>query len=285
VIEPRDIGDIVSYDGTAIRWQRFGEGSPVVVANGIGVGYRGMALQLEHLAQRFELICWDYRGFFDSGPPGYGGPQMPAHARDLLAVMDALELDQAGFMGWSMGVSVGFEAWRAEHHRFTRMACIDGIPSSPFRASPLVPLATRVFPHALRAAAVTSPVVSPILSGLLRRSEFRSVAAYSGLLRRHAHPEAFAAMADGVAGHDLRLYLQTLSELGRQDAWSMLPDVDIPVLFLVGENDLFIPPDVVRRMARRAPQARVHVIPGASHFTVVEEPAELNAALEAFLGA
>lgn len=284
MIEPREIGDLVSYDGTAIRYQRFGEGPPVVFANGIGVGFRGLTLLLERLAQRFSLVCWDYRGFFDSGPPGYGGPQVPAHARDLLAVMDALELERAALVGWSMGVPVGFEALRADAGRFTRMACIDGVPTSPFRSSPLIPVATRAVPRALRAAAVTAPVLSPLLSGLLRRPEFRSVAVGSGLLRRHVHREAFDAMVHGVAGHDLRLYLQTLAGLGRQDARGLLPQVDIPLLFLVGGLDLFIPPWVVRRLARRAPNARVQVIPRASHFTVVEEPEAVNAALEAFLG-
>jgi pimeloyl-ACP methyl ester carboxylesterase len=284
VIEPREVGELVSYDGTHIRYQRFGEGPPVVVANGIGVGYRGLTLQLEHLARRFAVVCWDYRGFFDSGPPGYGGPQMAAHARDLLAVMDALELERAALVGWSMGVSVGFEALRFDQGRFTRMACLDGVPSSPFRASPLVPAASRVLPHALRAASVTAPVVSPLLSGLLRHPAFRPLAARSGLLRRSVRPEAFDAMTHGVAGHDLRLYLRTLAELGLQDARELLPRVDIPLLFLVGGLDLFIPPWVVRRLARRAPDARVQVIPGASHFTVVEEPELVNAALEGFLG-
>ncbi len=275
MIEPRQIGDIVSYDGTSIRYQRFGEGPPVVIANGIGVGYRGLTLQLEYLAQHFDLICWDYRGFFDSGPPGYGGPQMAAHghtgARDPVLV------------GWSMGVSVGFEALGFDTGRFSRMACLDGVPTSPFGASPLVPLASRALPRALRAAAVTAPVVSPVLSRLLRSREFRPIAGRSGLLRRHAHPEAFEAMTHGVASHDLRLYLRTLAELGRSDTQALLPKVQIPLLFLVGEFDLFIPPWVVRRLARRAPNARLEVIPGASHFTVVEEPALVNQALEVFL--
>jgi len=283
LIEPREIGDLVSYDGTSIRYQVFGEGPPVVVANGIGVGYRGLSLQLEHLAQRFRLICWDYRGFFDSGPPGHGGPRMASHGRDCLAVMDELGLERAGFIGWSMGVSVGFEVLRLEGERFSRLACVDGIPLSPFVSTPLLPVAARRFPSALRLAARGAPLVSPVLSGILRRSEFQSAAGLSGLLRRHADPEVFMAMADGVAGHDLRFYLQTLAELGHQDAHGLLPELRIPLLFLVGERDLFIPPWVVRRLARRAPRARVQVIRGASHFTVVEQPEQLNAALEAFL--
>ncbi len=283
MIEPQETGDLVSYDGTTIRYQRFGEGPPVVIANGIGVGYRGLTLQLEHLARDFELICWDYRGFFDSGPPGHGGPSMAAHARDLLAVMDGLGIERAALVGWSMGVSVGFEALRIDAGRFTRMACIDGVPASPFRATPLMPVASRAMPRALKLASVTAPLLSPLVSGILRRPEFRPLAAHSGLLRRRVHHEAFDAMTHGVASHDLRLYLQTLAELGRQDARALLPQLELPLLFLVGGLDLFIPPWVVRRMARRAPNARVQVIRGTSHFALVEEPRAVNEALEAFL--
>ena len=283
MIEPREVGDLVSFDGTAIRYQVFGEGPPVVIGNGIGVGYRGLALQLTELAQQFELICWDYRGFFDSGPPGYGGPRMSSHARDCLAVMDALELERAAFVGWSMGVSVGFEALRLQGGRFSRMACVDGVPLSPFQSTPLLPKLSRLAPAALRAAALPAPLLSPLLSGALRRRAFQSIAGRSGLLGRHADPDAFMAMARGVAGHDLRLYLQTLAELGHQDAHRLLPQVDIPLLFLVGARDLFIPPWVVRRLAQAAPDARVEVLRGATHFAVVEVPERVNHALRTFL--
>jgi len=251
LIEPSQVGDLVSYDGTGIRYQVFGEGPPVVVGNGIGVGYRGLTLLLERLSQSYRVVCWDYRGFFDSGPPGYGGPRMPAHARDCLAVMDALGVEHVAYVGWSMGVSVGFEALRCQPDRFTRMACIDGIPSSPYTATPLIPRLSRIAPTALRAAARSGPAVSPFLSGMLRHPAFQSLAGRSGLLRQHADPEAFMAMARGVAGHDLRLYLETLAELGEQDAHRMLPQVDIPLLFLVGAWDLFVPRWVVRQLAER----------------------------------
>ena len=91
------------------------------------------------------------------------------------------------------------------------------------------------------------------------------------------------AMARGVAGHDLRLYLETLAELGEQDAHRMLPQVDIPLLFLVGAWDLFVPRWVVRQLAEQAPNARVELLHGATHFAVVEEPEQVNEALMAFL--
>ena len=58
-------------DGTLLPWQEFGAGPAVVLANGIGVRWPGLAHQIETLRARRRVVCWDYRGM---GPSRLGRP-------------------------------------------------------------------------------------------------------------------------------------------------------------------------------------------------------------------
>ena len=69
----------------------------------------------------------------------------------------------------------------------------------------------------------------------------------------------------------------------RPDSMGLLPMLEgIPVLVIVGEEDQLTPPDRARAMADAIPGARLQVIPGAAHLTVVERPKEVTAAIREF---
>jgi magnesium chelatase accessory protein len=54
-----------------------------------------------------------------------------------------------------------------------------------------------------------------------------------------------------------------------------LPKIDADVLFLVGENDKAVPPDVATRAAERLPKARVISYPNLGHLAHEEDPDRL----------
>jgi 3-oxoadipate enol-lactonase len=61
--------------------------------------------------------------------------------------------------------------------------------------------------------------------------------------------------------------------------------VSVPTLVIVGEEDTVSPSDIVEDMARRIPDARLAVLPGAGHLSNVEAPDAFNRELKAFLDA
>jgi proline iminopeptidase len=71
----------------------------------------------------------------------------------------------------------------------------------------------------------------------------------------------------------------TLSEF---DARPVLPTIDVPVLFTVGEHDE-ARPETVRAQAALVSDAEVRVLPGTSHLTYVEAPDAHRAAVAGFL--
>lgn len=66
------------------------------------------------------------------------------------------------------------------------------------------------------------------------------------------------------------------------DATQWLPDLTLPLLFTCGQHDE-ARPETVSSHASLAPNARVHVFPGASHMTQLEVPDEYREVLAAFV--
>jgi 3-oxoadipate enol-lactonase len=60
--------------------------------------------------------------------------------------------------------------------------------------------------------------------------------------------------------------------LGTLDATDRLGDVKADTLVLVGEEDYATPPDMARALAAGIPSARLRILSGARHLSVIERP-------------
>ena len=88
-----------------------GQGPPVVLIHGNSSSSRVFSRQLDGpLGQRYRLIAVDLPGHGASDdakdPSAYS---LPGHARAVRAVLDALGIDEAHFVGWSLGGHVALE--------------------------------------------------------------------------------------------------------------------------------------------------------------------------------
>lgn len=284
MIEPDHVESIESFDGTRLQVQVFGEGPPILLANGIGVRYHGLEYQVQALRQEYRVIGWDYRGMWDSGPPVSGRVDITAQARDAFAILNALQVDRPALLGWSMGVQVAFEMVRLEGSVFARMAAIGGVPGLPGRSHPHLRRLHVLMPPAMDTGARVLPLASGFIRWVVEQPLFFPAISHTTFVRPHADREAFLSMARGVAHHDTALYLRTLAGLFRHDATEAVDAVDFPVLFLVGSRDSLIYHRDQRRLAWRMPTGRYVSFPGCSHFMTIEQPEAVNRALLDFFG-
>jgi pimeloyl-ACP methyl ester carboxylesterase len=63
------------------------------------------------------------------------------------------------------------------------------------------------------------------------------------------------------------------------------PNIQCPTLILVGDQDGVTPLSLCRPIAAAIRNCRIKIIPGTAHLTMLERPAEFNAALVEFLAA
>lgn len=101
-----------SNQGVRIYYEVVGEGPPLVLAHGMGFGGDLNAWRttgyVDALKDDFRLILFDLRGHGRSDKPQQGAAPQSNGADDVVAVLDSLGIEQAHFLGYSMGASAGF---------------------------------------------------------------------------------------------------------------------------------------------------------------------------------
>src|SRR6478735_1677914 len=103
---PTKRGMAAGEDGCRISWCRYGDGERVVafVPTWNIVDARVVGYQVEYLADRCTVITYDARGSGASDRPPIGY-DFPAHAADLVAVLDANNVEQAALVTGSRSVN------------------------------------------------------------------------------------------------------------------------------------------------------------------------------------
>jgi pimeloyl-ACP methyl ester carboxylesterase len=100
---------VIDVDGTPIHYARTGKGPPLVLLHGWPEFWLTWKPVMERLADRFDLIAPDLRGFGQSGRPDPApSDQVGAdmHLRDLEGLLAALELDRVGLVSHDVGAYV-----------------------------------------------------------------------------------------------------------------------------------------------------------------------------------
>jgi pimeloyl-ACP methyl ester carboxylesterase len=143
---------------------------------------------------------------------------------------------------------------------------------------------------------------SPGLGGMPPRNPL--IIAILSTLYRYYHPRHLAAVTPMLAGGRTRrdpdvqraqVQLRTANPPGwlpyamqiyAATGWSSLPwlhRLNNTTLVLTGDDDPIVPVLNARILARVMPNARIHVLPGAGHLFLVDEPESAAGLIEAFL--
>jgi len=168
-------------------------------------------------------------------------------ASDVLAVMDALQLARAAFVGWSDGACIALML----------------ADRSPARVAGVFFFACNMDPSGVREISQMSPI--------LKRCLGRHTQDYE---RLSATPGQFKSFADAVG-----VMMRTQPNYTSQD----LADIRVPVLIAQAEHDEFIKPEHADYLARCIPGAKQLILPAVSHFAPLQRPELFTSAVLAFL--
>lgn len=259
------------------RWhvQRMGSGPPLLLLHGTGASVHSWRGLMPLLAERHNVVAFDLpRHAFTTGHDAYA-MSLPAMAREVSALLAALEFAPAAIVGHSAGAAIALQL--ALDHAY---------------AGPIVGLsaALRPFPgamaHIFPAIAKTlfaNPLVPRLFTGSIdlvggaerflwrsthSRIEPAGLACYRTLLKHPGHAGGALAM---MANWDLPALRARMHEVRN------------PVLLLHGQNDPAIPLDWARDAQGWLPDARLNVLPGLGHLAHEEAPDVAAARIAAFL--
>jgi pimeloyl-ACP methyl ester carboxylesterase len=215
------------------------------------------------LAERRRVLCPDLRGLGWSGIPADGDYTKGRMADDLLALLDALGIERAGYLGHDWGGWIGWLVALRAPERVERLMAVSIL--HPW-VHPL-----RGLRHAWRLAYVptlATPVLGPALvrdgravrAALGRRISDDDAAVYVDVLRQPARAAASSAY-----------YRQfQLREAPRLHALAGAR-LEMPVRVLFGRRDGPQHPSQLAGLDRHAAELEVEVVDGG-HFLPEEQP-------------
>ena len=274
----------VSFDGTEIAYQRTGEGRPILFCNGLAGGWEAWSHQIQYFRNRYRILSWDYRGLYDSSAPSRPNAlRIADHAQDALRLLETEQAERAAIIGWSMGVQVALEMFRAAPEKVASIAMLNGVAGRPWDYVFNLSLVGRLLPPVLRTLRSMPHAIEAVVRQATRLPDPGEWLKRVGLTARTLDDQVVDELVQKLRTLDMDAFLQLLEHMGEHDAWDLLPSIDVPVLIIAGSRDLLTPRSAAERMARRIRGSEITIIPGATHYAALEYPEMTNLRLEKFL--
>ena len=118
-------------NGVRIHYEVTGEGPPLVLLHGFGVSGDAWRTggHVDALADAFQVITMDARGHGRSGKPhGLAAYNIPNRVRDVTSVLDAVGVESAHLLGYSLGGVTGFGLGKHAPERFRSVIVLGAHP-------------------------------------------------------------------------------------------------------------------------------------------------------------
>ncbi|MEI5523018.1 alpha/beta fold hydrolase [Streptomyces brasiliscabiei] len=252
----------LEVDGAALTYDdegpRDGDGVPLVFIHGWTANRHRWDHQLAHFSAKRRVIRLDLRGHGESR--GAGVRTIGELARDVLALLDHLEVERFVLVGHSMGGMISQTITLAHPERVERLVLVNSIGRMTYsRGRGLLMAASTRVPFKLFVAANIQRAFAPGYP----REEIREYIRASAATPREVVLTLYGAM---------RAF----------DVLDRLGEISTPTLLVHGYHDIQLPVSQMLRMAKACQDAEVRIL-DAGHELPVEKPAELTATLDRFL--
>ena len=257
-------------DGVRIEWDDRGSGEPVVMVHGALVAATFEAAAAEPALAGFRRIRLHRRGYAGSEHPE-GTSSVTRNARDLLALLDHLDLRRAHLVGHSSGALISMRAALLSPERVATLSLLEP------------PMLGEPFGQEFMARAL-GPVLEAFGAGRLEQATLAFAVAVSG---RAAAERLAAAMPDAIeqAVRDCRTFFEREIP-GFEDGLfdpTEAASLTMPALSVVGEESEPLFQKSHDLLLSCLPNVTGLRIPRATHFLQVEEPRAVAEGVAAFL--
>jgi 3-oxoadipate enol-lactonase/4-carboxymuconolactone decarboxylase len=207
--------------------------------------------QVPELAKRWRVFRFDLPGH--GGAPARASGSVAELAARLLTTLDELGVHRFGYAGCALGGAIGAELALRHPGRVASLALVAASPrfgtADEFRRRGVV-----VRSKGLDAIARSAPE-RWFTPGFVAAQP--AITEWAVEMVRTTDPGCYITACEALAVFDIR------SELGR---------LSVPTLVLVGSEDQVTGPAQARTLVAGIPDARLAMVPGASHLAPVEQP-------------
>jgi 3-oxoadipate enol-lactonase len=253
-------------NGITLAYNDHGTGLPIVFLHAFPLNRTMWAQQEEALSLQFRIITIDLRGHGESDAPLWRYT-LEQSADDVNALLDQLLIQQAIFVGLSMGGYILFAFYRKYAARVKGLVLADTKAQADTAEGKdgRFQMAQTVYKKGPFA------IVDTMLSKLFSPTTIKTRPALVQQVRTMIEDSQIS----GIAGD-----LMAMAE--RPDSIPLLKQITCPTQIIVGELDQATPPSDAKLMADQIPNARLAIISNAAHLANLEQPERFNQIIAAF---
>lgn len=232
------------------------EEAPVlVIGPSLGTTWHMWDRQIPELSQHWRVFRYDLPGH--GGAPAHASASVTDLADRLITTLDGLGIQRFGYAGCSIGGAIGADLALRYPHRVASLALVASSPrfgtADEFRQRGVI-----VRTNGLEPMARTAPE-RWFTPGFAAAQP--AIVEWAVQMVRTTDPGCYIAACEALAAFDIR------GALGR---------IGAPTLVLVGAEDQVTGPAEARTLVAGIPDARLALVPGASHLAPVEQPAAVS---------
>ncbi len=223
--------------------------------------------QFDKVPPGWRYVAPDLAGFGESEDRS-GKPTIDDYAADVITLLDHLGTPDFVVCGLSMG---GYVAFGVLRHASRRVRA-------------LVLAGTRADADTAEARTRRAAMIARLREGGVRAVADEMMPQLVGDTTRRERPETEHTVrslieANGPEGIEAAVRRM----MDRPDSTPLLSGLEMPVLFVAGEEDNLTPVDIAHGMHAKVPGSALVTIPAAGHLSNIERPDLFNDALAAFL--
>lgn len=254
-----------------IAWDSWGEGPPVVLVHGTPSRAFLWRKVAPELAERFRVYVYDLLGYGDSQRQVDQDVSLTTQGRVLAELVHRWELDAPALAGHDIGAAIVLRAHLLESAPARALALIDAVVLRPW--------ITETSRHIQRWLDCYRTMPTHI---------FAEIAA-AHLRTATAHPmdedtlRTYLAPWEGTDGQ--RMWLGKTAQFDESETAELEPllgSMTTPTRVIWGEHDAWLDVSLADRIVEQLPDADRVLVPGAGHFSMEDNPADVTSALAEF---
>lgn len=248
----------IQVNDIAMYYETHGKGEPLVLIGGFSVDHTTWASVIDKFSDHYQVVLFDNRGAGQTDVPEghYSVLQM---AEDIAALCSALNINQAHFVGSSMGGHI----LQTLAYRYPQLVKSAVISNSAMTTQCCFHFYVTAQLELLKADA---PLVSLI------KASCSWLFSYSFLSRPSMIDNLIQFTLQNPFPFTLTGYEGQYAALNSFDSREWVDKIQVPTLVLSADQDLIFRESFTKQLAERIPNARYFCFAGCGHLPHIEYP-------------
>lgn len=254
-------------NGLSVFLEGNNKSKSIVFIHGFPYDHTMWKAQIDELSKNYFCVAYDIRGLGESSA-GDGQYTMESFVDDLESVMNELKLNKPILCGLSMGGYIGLRALERFEQKFSAVILCDTRSGADNNEGKLK-----------RAGAIkriSTEGLAPFAKDFITNC-------YGDHYKQNNKDDFEKRIAKSSSFDPIGVKGSLLAMLGRNDTTEYLSKIEIPALVICGEHDALTPPPVMQSMAEKINGAEFVIIKNSGHMSPIENPLEVNKAINEFL--